>query len=246
MWESPSSKDLDPYPATTRRIPTQHPYTLKCEEPAKVARNLTRSFFAIGHKRCNFNDRISMSEICAWELRATLLGSQPDWKPTHETTYQHTRRRCDGRRMDRRARASFATRRRAKRDRQVSRADGPSDGRNNARAAAPVTGHDTRYGARHPIRRGALPTDRVQRTQSQEQTRNLRDDSRHNARAAAPDQKGCTAYGSGAAHPITRTNAESARRSPTRTRPRELALPGPQHTAISQHSTSRRRGRPRR
>ncbi len=33
MWESPSSEDLDPYPATTRRIPTQHPYTLKCEEP---------------------------------------------------------------------------------------------------------------------------------------------------------------------------------------------------------------------
>ena len=189
--------------------PTHHPYTLKCEEPAKVARNLTRSFFAIGHKRCNFNDRISMSEICAWELRATLLGNRSDWKPTHETTYQHTRRRCDGRRMVRRARASFATRRRAKRDRQFSRADGPSDGRNNAGAAAPVTGHDTRSeevhclrigcsapnhknkrgicettadttrGPLHPIRRGALPTDRVQRTQSQEQTRNLRDDRRH-------------------------------------------------------------------
>ena len=68
----------------------------------------------------------------------------------------------------------------------------------------------------------------------------------HPLRGATPDQKGCTAYGSGAAHPITRTNAESARRSPTRTRPRELALPGPQHTAISQHSTSRRRGRRRR
>ena len=66
----------------------------------------------------------------------------------------------------------------------------------------------------------------------------------HPLRGATPDQKRCTAYGSGAAHPITRTNAESARRSPTRTRPRELALPGPQHTAISQHSTSRRRGRP--
>ena len=26
-----------------------------------------------------------MSEICARELRATLLGNQPDWKPTHET-----------------------------------------------------------------------------------------------------------------------------------------------------------------
>ena len=134
--------------------PTQHPYTLKCEEPAKVARNLTRSFFAIGHKRCNFNDRISMSEICAWELRATLLGNQPDWKPTHETTYQHTRRRCDGRRMVRRARAGFATRRRAKRDRQVSRADGPSDARNNARAAAPVTGRDTRSEEVHCLRIG--------------------------------------------------------------------------------------------
>ena len=128
-----------------------------------------------------------MSEIWAWELRAKLLGNQPDWKPTHETTYQHTRRRCDGRRMARRARASFATRRRAKRDRQVSRADGPSDARHNAtpdttrrplhplRGTTPVTDRCTRYGARHPIRRGALPTDRVQRTQSQEQTRNLRD-----------------------------------------------------------------------
>ena len=52
---------------------------------AKVARNLTRSFFEMGHKRCNSSDHISMSEICAWELRATLLGNQPDWKPTHET-----------------------------------------------------------------------------------------------------------------------------------------------------------------
>ena len=31
----------------------------------------------------------------------------------------------------------------------------------------------------HPNRRGALPTDRVQRPQSQEQTRNRRDDRRH-------------------------------------------------------------------
>ena len=53
--------------------------------PAKVARNLTRSFFEMGHKRCNSSDHISMSEICARELRATLLGNQPDWKPTHET-----------------------------------------------------------------------------------------------------------------------------------------------------------------
>ena len=108
------------------------------------------------HKPRNINDQISTREIQSRELRATLLGNQPDWKPTHETTYQHTRRRCDGRRMDRRARAGFATRRRAKRDRQVSRADGPSDAQNNAEAAAPVTGRDTRYGPLHPLR-GATP-----------------------------------------------------------------------------------------
>ena len=133
--------------------------------PAKVARNLTRSFFEIGHKRCNFNGHISMSEICARELRATLLGNQSDWKPTHETTYQHTRRRCDGRRMVRRARAGFATRRRAKRDRQVSRADGPRDARNNATAAAPVMSRCTRYGARHPLRSAAPVTGRDTRSE---------------------------------------------------------------------------------
>ena len=48
----------------------------------------------------------------------------------------------------------------------------------------------------------------------------------HPLRAAAPDQKRCTAYGSGAAHPITRTNAESVRRGPgcgARGRRRDLA-----------------------
>ena len=84
-----------------------------------------------------------------------------------------------------------ASRRRAERSSRRGRlAGGPpptgaesSPARNNsARAAAPVTGRCTRYGALHPIRRGALPTDRVQHTQSQEQTRNLRDASQ----AAAP------------------------------------------------------------
>ena len=58
----------------------------------------------------------------------------------------------------------------------------------------------------------------------------------HPLRAAAPDQKGCTAYGSGAAPRITRTNAESARREPgCRARGRRLGLAGqrvdaPSHT----------------
>ena len=52
------------------------------------------------------------------------------------------------------------------------------------RQAAPVTSRCTRYVALHPLR------------------------------GATPDQKGCTAYGSGAAPPVTRTNAEAARRGP--------------------------------
>ena len=43
--------------------------------PPKVARNLTRSFFEIGHKRCNSNDRMSDPKTQTWELRATLLGN---------------------------------------------------------------------------------------------------------------------------------------------------------------------------
>ena len=39
------------------------------------ARNLTRSFFEIGHKRCNSNDTNSTFEQAAGELRATLLGN---------------------------------------------------------------------------------------------------------------------------------------------------------------------------
>ena len=38
--------------------------------------------------------------------------------------------------------------------------------------AAPDKGHCTRYVALHPNRRGALPTDRVQCPNTQEQTRN--------------------------------------------------------------------------
>ena len=71
------------------------------------------------------------------------------------------------------------------------------------RGAAPVTGHYTPYEALHPLR-GATPltghcTPYV---------------APHPLRGSAPDQKGCNAYGSGAAPPITRTNAESARRGP--------------------------------
>ena len=50
--------------------------------------------------------------------------------------------------------------------------------RGRATGAAPVMWRCTRYVALHPNRRGVMPTDRVQRPQSQEQTRNLRGDRR--------------------------------------------------------------------
>ena len=52
----------------------------------KVARNLTRSFFDIAHKRCNSNDPISMFEIIARELRATLLRNHSVEPQSRRTT----------------------------------------------------------------------------------------------------------------------------------------------------------------
>ena len=63
---------------------------------------------------------------------------------------------------------------------------------------------------------GTTPaTPAARRRPTQRGGRCTRYGARHPLRGTTPDQKGCTAYGSGA-HPITRTNAESARRSPTR------------------------------
>ena len=61
--------------ARPRRAPGRVVRTLPLswDTHPKVARNLTRSFFDIAHKRCNSNDSISMFEIIARELRATLL-----------------------------------------------------------------------------------------------------------------------------------------------------------------------------
>ena len=66
-------------PAASYARPRRAPGRVVCTLPLssathpKVARNLTRSFFDVAHKRCNSNDSISMFEIIARELRATLL-----------------------------------------------------------------------------------------------------------------------------------------------------------------------------
>ena len=203
--------------------------------PAKVARNLTRSFFEIGHKRCNSNNHISMFKIGSGELRATFLGNH-----TSEATEQHDN----------------TARHYANEQRAATHQHGGHHTRYEAlhllRDTAPLTRRYTRYEAPHPAR-GAAPVTR----------RYTRYEALHPLRSDAPDQKRCTAYGSGA-HPITRTNAESARRSPTRTRPQELAqfnevlrrwecdthkAPGARapgaaaQSQLSRRSTSRRRGR---
>ena len=58
----------------------------------KVARNLTRSFFDIAHKRCNSNDSISMFEIIARELRATLLRNHSMEPQSHGAAEPWSRR----------------------------------------------------------------------------------------------------------------------------------------------------------
>ena len=100
----------------------------------KVARNLTRSFFEIGHKRCNSNDRISMSEICAQELRATFLGNHSsEATERHDNTARH-----------------YANEQRA-----ATHQHGGHCTRYGAphplRGTAPVTGHHTPYEALHPL-----------------------------------------------------------------------------------------------
>ena len=104
----------------------------KAPQP-NFARNLTRSFFEIGHKRCNSNDANSTFEQATGELRATLLGNHPDQR---------------GGRTHRQA-APVASRC----TRYVAL--------HPLRRATPVASRYTRYVALHPIRRGALPTDRV-------------------------------------------------------------------------------------
>ena len=73
--------------------------TNSADSHPKVARNLTRSILDIAHKRCNSNDSISMFEIIARELRATLLRNYGTTGPRLQesgvcTTRAHARPRC--------------------------------------------------------------------------------------------------------------------------------------------------------
>ena len=168
------------------------------------ARNLTRSFFVIGHKRCNSNDTNSMFEQATGELRATLLGNHSGISNgrTHrlerarrsggpgcgaDTRHQESPRPNFARNLTRsffeigqkrcNSNDTNSTFEQATGELRATLLGNHPDQRGGRthRQAAPVTSRCTRYEAQHPIRRGALPTDRVQHPQSQEQTRKLRD-----------------------------------------------------------------------
>ena len=105
-------------------------------------------------KRCNSNDAISMFEIHVGELRATFLRN-------------HSMRRHKDP-----SRRQLKPKRHPKQ--KTTQAEDPRnpDNRHKRGGGAPDMGRCTRYVAVHPNRRGALPTDRVQHPNTQEQTRN--------------------------------------------------------------------------
>ena len=115
----------------------------------------------------------------------------------------------------------------------------PAFYRPRSRSDAPVTSRYTRSVAVHPIRRGAMPTDRVHRLTQQAQLRTLppntpqpaasgaatqpqnahpgaQREALHPLRSATPDQKRCNAYGPGAPLPTTSIGVEICLDSPAK------------------------------
>ena len=122
-------------------------------------------------KRCNSNDAISTFEIHVGELRATFLRNH------------NMRRHKDPSRRQPKPSRRKTPKQKTPQARKTTQAEDNSstedpynpDSRHNRHkhgGTAPVMWRCTRYVAVHPNRRGALPTDRVQCPNIQEQTRN--------------------------------------------------------------------------
>ena len=172
-----------------------------------------------------------MFEIGSGELRATFLGNHSsEATERHDNTARH-----------------YVNEQRA-----ATRQHG---GHNSTRGATPLTrrhtpyealhtGHYTRYGAVHPIRRGVMPPDRVQRPQSQEQTRNLRDDRRHAQGPGSSRSRGLQHSAITSQHSTIGDPS-----SPITNHQSPISSQQPLHnyqSTISRRSRWRRRGRPRR
>ena len=136
-----------------RGTTTEHRSSPWAPHQPKLARNSGTRTLCSAPKRCKSKDAISMFEIHVGELRATFLRN-------HNMRCHKGTTKCP-------------------KQKTAQAEDSPSpedphnpDSRHKHGGTAPDMGRCTRYGALHPNRRGALPTDRVQRPNTQEQTRN--------------------------------------------------------------------------
>ena len=160
-----------------RGTTTEHRSSPREPHQPKLARNSDTRTLCSTPKRCNSNGAISTFEIRAGELRATFLRN-----------HNMRRHKDPSRRQPKPSRRKTPSRRHPKPGRQPKRkttqaqktpatptaaTTATSTGAlHPLRGGAPVMWRCTRYVAVHPNRRGALPTDRVQRPNKQEQTRN--------------------------------------------------------------------------
>ena len=131
-----------------RGTTTEHRSSPQEPHQPKLARNSDTRTLRSTPKRCNSNGAISTFEIHVGELRATFLRNH------------NMRRHKD------------PSRRHPKPGRQPKRKTTQAQKTRQPPQPPQARGHCTRYVAVHPNRRGALPTDRVQRPNKQEQTRN--------------------------------------------------------------------------
>ena len=140
-----------------RGTTTEHRSSPREPHQPKLARNSDTRTLCSTPKRCNSNGAISTFEIHVGELRATFLRNH------------NMRRHKDPSRRQPKRKTTQAE------DNSSTEDPRNPDSRHNRHkhgGTAPVTWRCTRYVAVHPNRRGALPTDRVQRPNKQEQTRN--------------------------------------------------------------------------
>ena len=155
----------------------------------KLARNSDTQTLCSTPKRCNSNDAISTFEIHVGELRATFLRNHnmrrhkdPSRRQPKQKTTQ-AQQTEDPQAEDTPSPEDNPSGRQLKHRRPPQPRQPPQPPQARGRCTryvavhplcggAPVTWRCTRYVALHPNRRGALPTDRVQCPNKQEQTRN--------------------------------------------------------------------------
>ena len=203
---------LSPYSRPLRLLP--HLHAPNTPHP-KVARNSPRTSFIGSSKPRNINDLISNPETSSRELRAKLLSctrflGRParrpprglrglaglrDDAPGHTSATQ--RRRCGGRRRDRRARSGFEIDHSEPLGSRVaiSRAAGPSGARNTSGATSNNTQHG-RLAARTSRGRAAVhgtarPHNAAARPQPENATKSSPSEPCARAGASLPGRSGC-------------------------------------------------------